>query len=105
MARPRRCKQESDPFGSCAADGDWESTRFFPLAGDGFGPEFGVGPFGRTRTRYQENRSVRRLKNARNRKFESISLQQRDGMGQAARKWHHRRCSQLIECPDAPAER
>src|SRR6202040_253217 len=41
----------------------------------------------------------------RNRKFESISLQQRDGMGQAARKWHHRRCSQLMECPDAPAER
>ena len=38
-------------------------------------------------------------------KFESISLQQRDGMGQAARKWHHRRCSQLMECPDAPAER
>src|SRR5580692_3099852 len=26
-------------------------------------------------------------------------------MGQAARKWHHRRCSQLMECPDAPAER
>src|ERR1700731_240934 len=33
-------------------------------------------------------------------KFESISLQQRDGMGQAARKWHHRRCNQLMECPD-----
>src|SRR6202043_1649479 len=52
---------------------------------------------------------TRRLKNrghlARNRKFESISLQERDGMGQAARKWHHRRCSQLMECPDAPAER
>ena len=25
--------------------------------------------------------------------------------GQAARKWHHRRSSQLMECPDAPAER
>ena len=37
--------------------------------------------------------------------FESTSLQQRDGMGQAARKWHHRRCSQLMECPDAAAER
>jgi hypothetical protein len=24
--------------------------------------------------------------------FESISLQRRDGMGQAARRWHHRRC-------------
>src|SRR6202048_4223125 len=41
----------------------------------------------------------------RNRKFESTFLQERDGMGQAARKWHHRRCSQLMECPDAPAER
>ena len=41
----------------------------------------------------------------RHQKFESISLQRRDGMGQAARKWHHRRCSQLMECPDAPAER
>src|SRR3984893_6379694 len=41
----------------------------------------------------------------RDRKFESCSLQRRDGMGQAARKWHHRRCSQLMECPDAPAER
>src|SRR5438874_10742176 len=38
-------------------------------------------------------------------KFESSSLQRGDGMGQAARKWHHRRCSQLMECPDAPAER
>src|SRR6516164_980533 len=35
---------------------------------------------------------VRRLENARNRKFESISLLQRDGMGQATRRWHHRRC-------------
>jgi hypothetical protein len=26
-------------------------------------------------------------------------------MGQAARRWHHRRCNQLMECPDAPAER
>jgi hypothetical protein len=26
-------------------------------------------------------------------------------MGQAARKWHHRRCNQLMERPDAPAER
>src|ERR1700746_1822316 len=25
-------------------------------------------------------------------KFESISLQRRDGMGQATRRWHHRRC-------------
>src|ERR1700730_16375377 len=39
------------------------------------------------------------------REFESPLLQERDGMGQAARKWHHRRCSQLMECPDAPAER
>ena len=30
---------------------------------------------------------------------------ERDGMGQAARRWHHRRCNQLMECPDAPAER
>src|SRR5580700_11960568 len=37
--------------------------------------------------------------------FESALLQRRDGMGQAARRWHHRRCSQLMECPDAPAER
>src|SRR5712671_231192 len=41
----------------------------------------------------------------RDRWFESAFLQRRDGMGQAARKWHHRRCSQLMECPDAPAER
>jgi hypothetical protein len=26
------------------------------------------------------------------RRFESSSLQRRDGMGQAARRWHHRRC-------------
>jgi hypothetical protein len=39
----------------------------------------------------------------RNRWFESGSLQRRDGMGQATRRWHHRRCSQLMECPDAPA--
>src|SRR6202045_4523069 len=32
-------------------------------------------------------------------------LQGRDGMGQAARRWHHRRCNQLMACPDAPAER
>ena len=37
--------------------------------------------------------------------FESCSLQRRDAMGQAARTWHHRRCNQLTECPDAPAER
>src|SRR5215831_13760749 len=29
---------------------------------------------------------------ARNWKFESTPLQRGDGMGQAARKWHHRRC-------------
>ena len=28
----------------------------------------------------------------RDRWFESTSLQRRDGMGQAARRWHHRRC-------------
>src|SRR6202011_4869043 len=38
-------------------------------------------------------------------RYEDLELHQRDGMGQAARKWHHRRCSQLMECPDAPAER
>src|ERR1700719_2260148 len=61
------------------------------------------------REQFLKEPETRRLKSrghlARNRKFESISLQERDGMGQAARKWHHRRCSQLMECPDAPAER
>jgi Reverse transcriptase (RNA-dependent DNA polymerase) len=42
---------------------------------------------------------------ARDRGFEARFLQRRDGMGQAARRWHHRRCSQPMECPDAPAER
>src|ERR1700730_15044957 len=51
------------------------------------------------------DRGRSRLLSRGDRTFESISLQQRDGMGQAARKWHHRRCSQLMECPDAPAER
>src|SRR5580700_4964681 len=50
-------------------------------------------------------RNINRLPRDRDRWFESISLQERDGMGQAARKWHHGRCSQLMECPDAPAER
>jgi hypothetical protein len=50
------CKQESDPFGSCAAEGDWESTRFFPLAGDGLVPI--LRRFLRQNaTRYQEDRS------------------------------------------------
>src|SRR6202035_614247 len=50
-------------------------------------------------------RERNRLLRTRNRCFESTSLQERDGMGQAARRWHHRRCNQLMECPDAPAER
>jgi hypothetical protein len=67
------CKQESDPFGSCAADGDWESTRFFPLAGDGFGPNSASVPSAEREHGIKKTDQVRRLKNARNRKFESIS--------------------------------
>ena len=67
------CKQESEPFGSCAADGDWEFTRFFPLAGDGFGPNSASVPSAER----DKTDQVRRLNNARNRKFESISLQRR----------------------------
>src|SRR5580692_4971414 len=46
---------------------------------------------------------LRRLKNARNRKFESISLQRRDGMGQAARRWHHRRWQITDGVPRCPS--
>src|SRR5215469_13912611 len=42
---------------------------------------------------------------ARNRKFESTPLQRGDGMGQAARKCHHRRCKVTDGVPYAPAER
>jgi hypothetical protein len=41
----------------------------------------------------------------RNRLFESGVLQRRDGMGQAARKWHHRRCTVTDGVPYARAER
>src|SRR6202030_4418059 len=69
------CKKENAPFGSCAADGDWESARFFPPAGDGFGPQFGVGPSAERQHGIKKTDQVRRLKSARHRKFESISLQ------------------------------
>ena len=69
------CKQESDPFGSCAADGDWESTRFFPLDGDGFRPNSASVPSAEREHGIKKTNQVRRLKNARNWKFESISLQ------------------------------
>ena len=42
--------------------------------------------------RRDQGRAVGDESASRNRKFESTSLQQRDAMGQATTKWHHRRC-------------
>src|ERR1700758_4143418 len=67
-----------------------------------------IGLFERTRTILKEP-ETRRLKNrghlARNRKFESISLQEREMLWGGRRGWQFRRLHQSMECRDAPTER